>query len=213
MKMTGKHTIATTFIICSAFISQAETIYYDTSTAPETLSLTSSGWDIHESGNLFLSPGGIDESGGELAISPSSMGLLTFGRRAGINLSDGFAFAQQNDVVDINTLFSTATESLVSATEKGQTDSDDDYLAFLFDAGNGQSLYGWAEISATTALSDDGRSSLAPISVPSMAFNDEANESIMVGPTSDATIPEPAVATLVVGFGIALIGVRRIFRK
>lgn len=213
MKTIRKYFMATVFVISTAFISQAGIIYYDYSDAPETLSLTSSGWNVYSSGNLFLSTDGINESGAELEISLSAMGIFTFGRRAEISLGNGFAFAQENDVVDLNTHFSTSTESLVSATERGQTDSFDDYLAFLLDAGNGQSLHGWAEVSATASLSDNGRSSSVAISILRMAFNDIENESILVGKFDDAVIPEPAVATLVLGFGIALIGARRVFKR
>ena len=141
------------------------------------------------------------------------MGLFTFGRQAEISLGNGFAFVQENDVVELNTLFSTSTESLVPATESGQTDTYHDYLALLLNVGDGQSLYGWAEVSATAALPDSERSSSTDISIIRMALTDIENESIVIGQTHEATTPEPAVATLVVGFGIALIGARRFFKQ
>lgn len=213
MKKTRKYFVVAAFVISTAFISQAGIIYYDYSDAPEILSLTSSGWNIYESGKLFLSADGINESGGELELSLSAMGIFTFARRAEISLGNGFAFTQENDVVDLNTLFNASTESLVSAAGKGQTDSYEDYLAFLLDAGNGNALYGWAEVSATASVSDDGRSSSVAISIHRMAFNDMENESIVVGQTYETAIPEPAVATLTLGFGIALIVARRIFKR
>jgi len=213
MKKVRKHLIAVVIFISTTFISQAGIIYYDYSDAPETFPLISAGCNIYESGTVFLSTDGVNESGSNLEISLSAMGIFTFGRKAEINLGKGFAYAQESDVVDLNTRFSTSTESLVTATEKGQTDTYGDYLALQLDAGNGQSLFGWAEVSATAALSDNGRSSSAAISIIRMAFNDVENESIVVGKPHETAIPEPAVATLVVGFGIAIIGARRIFRR
>jgi hypothetical protein len=46
-----------------------------------------------------------------------------------------------------------------------------------------------------------------------MAFNDIENKSIVVGQSHEAAIHEPAVATLVVGFGVVLIRARCIFKR
>lgn len=213
MKSPRIHLIIAAIVASSAFISRAGIVGYDFLDAPESVSSTSSRWNIHESGSLSLSADGVHDSGGELEISLSAMGLITFGPQAGIHLGNGFAFAQESDVVDLNTLFSIPEETLVSATERGQTDSYHDYLAFLLDTGNGQSLYGWAEVSTTAAIADNDRSSSVAISIIPMAFNDIENETIVVGQFDEAVIPEPAVASLVVGFGLALIGARRIFKR
>ncbi len=213
MKKTRKHLIAVAIFISTAFVSRASIIYYDYSDAPETLSLTSSGWNMYESGNLFLPTDGIAEAGSTMEISFSAMGRFTFDRHTETSSGNGFAFALESDVADLNTLLSSTTESLVSATERGQTDTYHDYLGLLLDAGNGESLYGWAEVSATAMLSDHGRSSSAALSIIRMAFTDIENESIVIGQSHEATIPEPAAATLVVGFGIVLIGARRFFKQ
>lgn len=190
MEKFRKHLTAVAIIISSAFTADAGIFYYDYSDAPETDSLATDG---------------VSESDGELEISRSAMSIFTFGRQAGISLGSGFAFAQDNDEVDLNTLFSTSTESLASATESGQTDIYDDYLALLLDVDIGNSLYGWAEASS---IAGDGRSPVASLSITQMAFKKGENGSIAAG-----AIPEPAMVTLVLGFGTALLAARRFFKR
>jgi len=209
MKKIRKYLIAVAVIISLAFTVRAEIIYYDYSDAPKSISITASGLSLSESGSLFLSTNGTSECGGKLEIRLSAIAEKRCKVHAAtVELGNGFAQASANDAVNADTVFNSALTALISETDRKSTASYDDYLAFLFDAGGNNFFYGWMEVYATADIPPNGKQSTVSFSIKHLAFNNVANESIAVG-----AIPEPAMVTLVLGFGAALLAARRIFNK
>lgn len=184
--------------------SQAALILYDYTAAPITTSLTA-GLNVTETGNLFFSLSGVDLASGELQINLLADGTKN-AETSNVQLGSGFKTALLNDVVSLTTIFTQGVEDLISISGKNTTAAYDEYLALEFDAGNGDHYYGWAKVRADVSQTQSSKTSASSFSVSTFAYNDTANESIVVG-----AIPEPAVITLVLGCGITALGIKRIF--
>lgn len=197
-----------TAVLFTLSAARSEIIVHDFSDAPEKVSATSSDWNIFESGRLYISQDGVADTGTDLEVSLMAMGLFTYGRNALITLGDGFSLAQEGDQVNEDTFLNGSPQLLVSASDEGESDVYDDYLAILLDAGDGTTYYGWAEVIASAVISPDGRESRATFSIQRLVYNAEENSSIQVG-----TIPEPAAVLLIAGSSIALLAARRIFKR
>lgn len=190
----------------------AEIILFDYADSPVSVSITANDGEL-QTDSVFFSLDGASSTSGDLEISLSAaVDKSSKTYWSTISLENGFAEAAANDFVNVTTVFTDTTTELIGVTAKNKTGTYADYVALRFTNTNGEDLYGWAEIAANTRVKANGKQSSANISILRMAYNNEAGASIIVGDTfGTEAIPEPAAATLVVGAGGSLLGIRRFF--
>ncbi|MEN7973981.1 MAG: hypothetical protein ABFR47_09140 [Verrucomicrobiota bacterium] len=195
-------------------VAHADIVHYDYSNNPIGNSADASDLNSYSQGSLYLSTSGASLEQGELEISLSAfVQKKEKSRWATVDLLSGFSLTTEGEIVGTETNFSPAPQQLLSATGKGEPKNFDGYVSLRFDAGDGDFYYGWAKIAGEAYVDPNGKSSSASLNIMGMAFNDTANKSILAGQTITTVIPEPAVVTLVLGFGISLVGAKRIFKR
>lgn len=192
-------------LVFTAGIAAANLVVYDYSAAPVSLSRTTPQRNGSVAGSIYLSRTSASLANGELQLDllatanhPTYTGSVTG--------QPGIRLAALNDIVNQTVDFSGLT-TILSQNRTSYTG----YVALEFDAGSGNFYYGWAEITANVTGGPSQKTITAAASILRLAYNNVANEAVVVGQT--AAIPEPAVATLLVGFGSALLAGRRLFRK
>ena len=188
-------------------------VFFDYSSAPETVSITANDGELRTD-NLFLSQDGVSRSSGEIQISLSAFAdKRNRTHWATIELGDAFTPVSEFDRIGLNTDFQEESAELISVTGRNQKEIFNDYIALRFTNVDGEYMYGWAEVVANVSVNANGKQSLADFSINRFAFNDESGESIIAGQTESPVIPEPAVASLIIGSGFGLLATRRIFIK
>ncbi len=193
--------------------THAEIITLDYTGNPISTSIMANDGAGEQNGSLFFSKTGASMVSGELTVSLSALAdksAKTYWST--IELGSGFALAAENDTIDLNTVFTETPRELVSVTRRNASNLYTDYVALRFSNNDGSYLFGWAEISANVTVSANGKQSIADVSVNRFAYNTTANAPITAGYT-ELAIPEPAVATLILGSGIGLLISRRVFMK
>jgi len=152
-------------------------------------------------GGVFLSTSGASASSGELKIDLSA---YSHGQsyQANVKLNSGLAIAANGDLVTVNSSFPSTATTLLSINGSG-SQTYNGYVKTRFNAGAGNYYFGWAEIE-TRVVATSRNSVRAEATILRMAFNDQVNESIIVG-----AIPEPSVHLLILtGGGIVFVGHR-----
>lgn len=191
------------FLVAGVSPSVASIIYFDY--RPPAPAVTDSAVAGKNSGTItggvFLSPSGASASSGELKIDLSA---YSHGQSylANVKLNSGLAIAANGDLVTVSSSFPSTATTLLSINGSG-SQTYNGYVKTRFNAGAGNYYFGWAEIE-TSVVATSRNSVRAEATILRMAFNNTANESIIVG-----AIPEPSVHLLILtGGGIVFVGHR-----
>lgn len=179
----------------------------DNADTPESTSWTPTGWR-YEAGSLCLPSERVDQPGGESKISVSAMANASGGfRRANVAFMNRFTLASERDEQDATSVPAISEIPLVSVAQAGRSEPFGDIMSLLLDGVDGTLFHGWTDASSMEDVPSDRLNPDVSLSIKRMAST-LTNESITVG-----VIPEPAAVSLVLGFGSALLFLRRRFAK